>query len=185
MGIRATPLSLPPSTATTDEDAKSSGNWRETDPDEMSIISAHSGESTMTSASGATKRSKSGKRGGKRPRSRTTSAGFSSSRKDSEDSLEPKKRRRERLPITGKGVLIRARRVEKELKTHKKDLQKIKQNAAEELDLRKYRPHGPKEVEMREEIRVLPSRDIAAELATAVKKIGQVAVSTKNLKRIH
>lgn len=96
--------------------------------------------------------------------------------------IRPPLKKEDGLPQRAKEFRER-KTIKKKLEAYNKGIQKAKEIAEGNFDFQEYCPYGPKEVEIgKEELRALPSKDIAAELAMAAKKIGQVAISSGNLK---
>lgn len=76
---------------------------------------------------------------------------------------------------------IRAIKANKELADLRKKITIAKEIAEAKFDLHEYRPCGPKEVELGEEISLLPTRDIAAELIKVARQVAEVRLRSGNL----
>lgn len=175
-GMRVSPLSPPSAAATTDEDGVSvlrrTSKEEETEVVFLSSLD-NSGGSSRTMASATTKRTRGSHKGEKRPRNRAALAGTSSPSEEEDPILAIK--RRWRPVATGKGVEIRT------IKTAKKQLEVLKGEIAVESDIMKgaYVPHeyrknsADRELQLEEEVRLLPSRDIVTELTKAAQTIDQ------------
>lgn len=90
---------------------------------------------------------------------------------------------RVRPMTTGKGHRCwEIKAAEKELANLKAEIAETKRIAAGDFDPGVYRVNGPRELEIGKEMRALPSRDIAAELAKAAMQVTEVASRSKHLK---
>lgn len=168
------------------------GRHKGQEADTVDLTSLESDASVRTTASEASKRAKRSRnrdRDNKRSKSRSayeiSEAELGESSQDEKNDLAsaPKRETRGRPATTGKGVLSREIKVAKEtLAGLNKEIEDARRIAEGDFDPRSYRANGPKELELGEEMRVLPSCDIAAELMRAGRQVADVAARSKHIK---
>lgn len=150
-----------------------------TDVANMSDFSVESTASMRTTASGATKRAKrTASSESKKRRKRQKNRGFSTSDEEEEEEIDAPVEKRGRKITTGEGVDIRAHRAARKdlrkLHKEKQELETILKGGYDAAEFKGER-RAKKEEEMEEEMRNLPSRDIASQMTQAAKLVEMVA----------
>lgn len=148
---------------------------------------AESEASMRTTASGAQKRKKTMKDDNpKKTRNKGERQDHSPSTEEEDNRLETKeKRKRGRPATTGEGIEIRKRReIEKEIRELQEEKRKLEKILEWGYDPSEYKGgrQSKRSEEMEEEIKNLPSRDIAAQMMKAAKQVEEVAAKSGNLK---
>lgn len=148
--------------------------------------SADSATSVRTTASSAAKRTRKALfNKSKKVRKNEKRQGGSASSEEEENSPTEREKRKPGRPITtGEGVEILARKkAKKELQALKKEKENVEQILHGGYDPSNYKGgHRAEKMEKMEEMQNLPSRDIAAQMLEATKKVDMVANTSGNLK---